>query len=163
MNMKVEYEGMADDYTIPPVDDPEGIWSFCKFIMGPAKAAIFSRPEFAHTSEQHIVCGNKNFNGYQDSATAAGTFAIWFTVVESRLNEVEGMLEDISCRKTSDCTSAVLRGRLLNGATPHVERHSPRLPGSRTCLGMLWLWAALRSWERLSILVVCCRSPRHRR
>ena len=80
--------------------------------MGPAKAAIFSRPEFAHTSEQHIVCGNKDFNGYPHSPIAAGTFGIWFTVVESRLNEVQGVLEDIACRKTADCTSAVLRGRL---------------------------------------------------
>ena len=110
--MQVEYEGMANDYTVTPVDDPEGIWSFCKFIMGPAKAAIFSRPEFAHTSEQHIVCGNKDFNGYPHSPIAAGTFGIWFTVVESRLNEVQGVLEDIACRKTADCTSAVLRGRL---------------------------------------------------
>ena len=125
--MQVEYEGMANDYTVTPVDDPEGIWSFCKFIMGPAKAAIFSRPEFAHTSEQHIVCGNKDFNGYPDSPIAAGTIGIWFTVVESRLNEVQGVLEDIACRKTADCTSAVLRGRLCAGVATSW-RHSPRLP-----------------------------------
>mmetsp|Transcript_7233 Transcript_7233/g.14462 ORF Transcript_7233/g.14462 Transcript_7233/m.14462 type:complete len:1084 (+) Transcript_7233:531-3782(+) len=107
--MKIEYTGMDDDYIITPVDDPNGIWSFCKFIMEPAKAAIFSLPQFAHTGDQHIVCGNKDFNSYQDNSVVAGTFGLWFTVAEAELHATEGILEAMACRKTADCTHSILR------------------------------------------------------